>query len=318
MKRTFSFFLRGAGWTVAANSGGLLFRVASNIVLTRLLAPELFGIIAIVHSARIGIDLLSDIGISQNMVYNKDSDQPIFYNTAWSLQIIRGFCLWLVSVAAAIPLAHFYKVPMLAYILPIGSLPFIFGGWTSMGLYLAQKRMQFVRLNVFSLILDFIGALANIVVALISPTILALISGLVISSIARMFGSYFLVSGIRHRFYISKELAVHMFGFSKWIFFSSVIFFLSMNFDSLYLGKAGTFALLGIYGIARTLSQQIVTLVTRLNAIFVFPLISASNEKPRAELRKQIAPIRRIFLLAVAAEPLTHRCRWRFAGIGSL
>ena len=301
MKLSPAILVRGVSWTVAVYAAGQCFRFVSNVILTRLLAPELFGIITVVHSARIGIELISDVGIGQNMVYNKEAEKPEFYNTAWSLQLIRGILLWAISLIAAVPLAHFYKSVNLAYLLPVASLPFIFIGLSSTGRYLAQKRMQFVRLNVFELILEFISAAVNIVAAYVNPTIWALIFGGVIASIARMFGSYFLVPGTSHKFYISKEYAWHIFHFSKWIFVSSLAFFLSMNFDSLYLGKAGTFALLGVYGIARALSQQVVALVTRLNATFVFPIIASSNEHHRDELRKKVAPIRAIFLLVTAA-----------------
>ena len=170
-----------------------------------------------------------------------------------------------------------------------------------MGRYLAQKRVQFVRLNLFEMSLEFLAVVVNIAAALISPTIWALIFGGVVAAAARMFGSYFLVPGIRHRFYISRLYLEEIFRFSRWIFLSSIVFFLSMNFDSLYLGKAGPLKLLGVYGIARALSQQIVTLVGRLNNTFVFPFIASSSEKPRNELRRQVMPIRAVFLLLTAA-----------------
>ena len=90
MKLSRAILLRGVTWTVATYSASQLFRFVSSVILTRLLAPELFGLIAIIHSVRIGIELLSDVGIGQNVVYNKESDKPDFYNTAWSLQLIRG------------------------------------------------------------------------------------------------------------------------------------------------------------------------------------------------------------------------------------
>ena len=49
---------------------------------------------AIVNSLRTGVDLVSDVGISQNIIHNKNADDPRFYNTAWTLQLIRGFVLW--------------------------------------------------------------------------------------------------------------------------------------------------------------------------------------------------------------------------------
>lgn len=291
---------RGISWTVAAYAGGQIFRFAGNVVLARLLAPEIFGLIAIVHSVRNGIELISDVGIGQNIIYHQGASVPEFYNTAWSLQIIRGLVLWPLTFLVAGPIAHFYNAPELTYVLPVASLPFIFIGVSSMGRYFAQKRIQFIRLSLFELALELISSTVNVIAALISPTIWALVSGLLASSIARMVGSYFLVPGLHHRFRLSREYIWQILGFSKWIFLSSIIFFVSSNFDSLYLGKAGTLALLGVYGIARTLSQQVVALVGRLNTTFVFPYVASANDIPRHKLRERIAPIRAYFFLATA------------------
>src|SRR6476619_6226173 len=129
MKFSRTTLLRGVGWTVSVFAGAQLLRFASNVVLTRLLSPELFGIVAIVHSVRMGIELLSDVGIAQNLVYNRNSDKPEFYNTAWTLQVARGLLLWLVSCICAVPMAHIYNAPILIYVIPVASSTFIFSGF---------------------------------------------------------------------------------------------------------------------------------------------------------------------------------------------
>jgi len=78
MTYSIKFPLTGAVWTIGAYGVGQLIRVATNVILTRLLAPELFGIMLIVYSLRTGLTLISDIGIGQNIVYNKSADDPDF------------------------------------------------------------------------------------------------------------------------------------------------------------------------------------------------------------------------------------------------
>ena len=78
------------GWTVGTFGLIQLIRFAINIVLTRLLAPELFGTMLIVNSLRTGIDLVLDVGIGQSIIQNKFGEHPSFYVTAWSIQLVRG------------------------------------------------------------------------------------------------------------------------------------------------------------------------------------------------------------------------------------
>ena len=66
----------------------------------------LFGIMAIVNSLRTGVDLVSDVG-TENIIHNKNADDPRFYNTAWTLQLIRGFVLWVACSLAAVPRSFF-------------------------------------------------------------------------------------------------------------------------------------------------------------------------------------------------------------------
>src|SRR5262249_55302456 len=83
-------------------------------------------------------------------------------------------------------------------------------------------------------------------------------------------------------------------------FVSSIVYFLAMNFDRLYLGKVAPLELLGVYGIARTLSDVVNALSLRLCYYLVFPTVSASSDVSREQLRGRLASIRLAFLLAAA------------------
>lgn len=300
MKYSNLFLIRGAIWTMGAFGFGLLFRLITNVALARLLAPEIFGIMVIVNSIRTGVDLISDVGISQNIVHNPKAENPAFYNTAWTLRLIRAVLLWLVCLAAAAPVAHFYEAPILLTVLPVAGLFFVLAALGSVAQPLLQKRMRFVRLNAFEVIQEMFSSAAHILFAYFIPTIWALVFGGLIAMAARAAGSYFVLHNIRHRLHFDKEYARQIFSFGKWIFISSIIYFLSMNFDRLYYGKVAALGMLGVYGIARTLSDLVGALIVRLSSYLIFPLIAASRTMPRDQLRTALAMKRLAFLLVGA------------------
>ncbi len=300
MTASFVNLFRGVSWTTGAFVASQGIRFGANIILTRLLAPELFGLITIVNSVRNGIDLLSDVGIFQNVVASKDAEKPEFYNTAWTLQVVRGVVLWIVSVIVAIPVALYYDSPTLAWVLPVATLPLIIAGFGSIGRFIAQKRVQYKRINMYELGVEFVGSATNILVALVSPTIWALVVGGIVASVARTIASYFLVPEIVHRFAFSKRYVLQILSFGKWIFLASALFFLSANADALFLGKVASLEIVGVYGIARTLSGQAGMLVGRVNYLLVFPLISAAAARPREDLRREVRAVRLLFVIAVA------------------
>lgn len=300
MKISIRFLLKGTIWTVGAFGLGLLVRFATNVFLARLLAPELFGIMLIVNSLTMGIELLTDVGIGQNIVYHKDANDPDFYNTAWTLQAIRSLLLWLVALAIALPVAQFYRTPILGFIVPLTAFTMVLGGFTSVSRSLLQKRMEVAKLNLFDATISVVSSAAYVLLAYLDPTIWALVFGGLFGSATTMVASYFLLSDVKQRFHISKLYFWEILHFGKWIFFSSIVFFLSTNFDRLYLAKVVPLELLGIYGIARTISEMLGLVVMRVGNYVLFPLIVSNSQILRADLRKQLASIRAKFLLAAA------------------
>jgi O-antigen/teichoic acid export membrane protein len=297
MKNSGNFLLRGTIWTLGGYGISTGLRFATNVVLARLLAPEIFGTMLIVYSLRTGIELISDIGVGQNLIQSKDAEDPDFYNTAWSLQLIRSFFLWLAFSAAAIPMAQFYQSPILLYVVPVTAFNIIFAGLTSVGRSLLQKRLQIARLNLFETTIAVISSAAHIILAWISPTVWALVFGSLFGSFASMIGSYYLLRDVKQRFHISKEYSLQIIHFGKWIFISSIVYFLSTYIDRLYLGKVVPLELLGIYGIARSISDLTGNLVLRLGSVVLFPFVASQSHLPRADLVHQLASLRGKFLL---------------------
>jgi O-antigen/teichoic acid export membrane protein len=292
--------LRGLGWTVATYGLSQLLRLVTNIGLARLLTPEIFGAMLIIASLRTGLDLISDLGIGQNIVQSNDAEDPRFYTTAWTLQIIRGLILWLVCTLAASPLAQLYDSPLLRIAMPIAAFYFIFIGCTSISLYLVQKRLRVALLNGFDIAMDAVASTAVVAFAYLHPSVLSIIIGSLVATATRMIASYFLLPDIRHTFYISRRYTHQIISFGKWIFISSIVYFLSTTFDRLYLGTVIPLALLGIYGIARTLSDLMGGLAGRLANLIIFPLIASSSHIPKDTLRRRLASIRFRFMLPTA------------------
>jgi len=287
------------GWTSTTFAIMQLLRLANSVVLARLLAPPVFGLMMIVNTIKTGVELLSDVGINQNIVSSKQGDTPDFYDTAWTLQVLRGVILGVLCVLFAGVFASFFEEPQLAVILPIFALLFIFSGFQSTARALLQKRVAVVRADLFELSVLLFTVVLQIVLALITPTIWALVIGSVASGAATLIASYFLVPGLRHRFLIEPTSAHKILHFSKWIFLSSIIYFLALNFDRLYFAKQISLADLGVFAIARSLADMISSAAVRSSNLLVFPTVAAM-EGPNYEVRQKLLHGRRTVLLLVA------------------
>jgi O-antigen/teichoic acid export membrane protein len=287
------------GWTTLGYGTVQFLRLVNNVILARLLAPQIFGIMAVVNAVRTGIELLSDVGVLQNIISNPDGGDPKFYNTAWTLQALRGMLLATLCLLLAVPVARFFGHPELATILPVASLFFIFTGFDSTARALVQKQLQVARVSMFEIGITLTALVAQVVLALITPTVWALVLGSVISGAATLIASYLFIPGMRHRIMIDPECARQLLKFGKWVFFSSIVYFFAMNFDRLYFAKQISLSQLGVYGIARALADIISLFVMRASSFVLYPTVAAAGLAP-ADLRHRLLRGRRT-LLTIAA-----------------
>src|SRR5690349_6913234 len=174
------------GWTTVSYGAVQFLRLLNNVVLARLLAPQIFGLMAIVNAIRTGVELLTDVGISQNIVSSRRGEDPVFYDTAWTLQVFRGLALAAACFLLAAPLSAFFGQRELTPVLRVASLFFIFNGFDSTARGLLQKRLDIARYSRFEVYVTIFAVAAQIAIAFITQTVWALVLGSVVTGAASL------------------------------------------------------------------------------------------------------------------------------------
>jgi O-antigen/teichoic acid export membrane protein len=287
------------GWTALSYGAVQFLRLINNVVLARLLAPQIFGLMAIVNAIRTGVELLTDVGISQNIISNERGEDPAFYNTAWTLQVFRGLSLAVACFLLAQPIALFFGQPELTPVLRVAALFFVFNGFDSTARGLLGKRLEVARYSRFEVYVTICAVAAQVAIAFITRSVWALVLGSVVTGAVSLVASFMFIPGLRHRFMIDRESAAQLLRFGKWVFLSSVVYFLAMNFDRLYFAKQITMSQLGIYGIARALADMVTVFVARASTSVLYPTVAAAGLAP-ADLRQRLLRGRRTLLTMAA------------------
>lgn len=282
-------------WVAVPFSGSQFIRLASSIVLAWLLAPELLGAMVLINTLRTGVELLTDIGIGQSIVSHPRGFEPDFYNTAWTLQIIRGLVLFIMTLALTYPVSTLYGDPTLLILLPAVAPIFLITGISSPARYLLHKKMNIKSLSLLDFGLTVFGVLVQLILAWAMPTIWALILGVLIGAAGSSVASYFFMDWRSLRIKWDNTSVQSIVKFGKWIFLSSIVFYLGTSFDRLYFAEAFSIATLGIYGIAKTYSETIGSLFTRISQMLIFPKISSSMHRGE-EVGQQVNTIRLMFV----------------------
>ncbi len=263
---------QGALWATGGMAAGMFLRLASNLVLTRLLFPEAFGMMALVQIFLTGLVLFSDIGLHTSIIRSDRGNDPAFLNTAWTLQILRGVMLWLFSCTIALPVAWFYDEPLLAALLPIAGLTALISGFNPTRTFTANRDLILGRLTMIGLGSQVFGIAAMILLAWILHSVWALVIGMLLSAAVKQVLLWTRMPGRRDRLQIERAALWELIHFGKWLFISSACSFLVNHADRAILGKFITLDMLGIYSIGFFLASVPLMLSRPLASKIVFPL----------------------------------------------
>ena len=280
-----SLALRGSVWTVFGHGGGQIIRLLRSLVLTRLLFPEAFGVMSLVWVVMYGLEMFSDIGIGPAVIRDKRGDDTEFLNTAWTLQAARGAFLWGGACILALPMAAFYSEPELARLIPVAGLTALIAGFNSTALQTCRRRMEFGRLTLLEVSNEAVGLVVTVIWAILDPSVWALVGGALIGRLYYTLASHFLLPGIRNSIHWEPEAFHTIFGFGKWIFFSSMFQFLANQSDRMLLGRYLSMTELGIYSIAIMLSEAAHALILKVNYGVMFPAFGRVVQNEVVNLR---------------------------------
>ncbi|TVQ30297.1 MAG: polysaccharide biosynthesis protein [Phycisphaeraceae bacterium] len=277
--------IRGSVWTISGYGISQLLRLGSNLVLTRLLFPEAFGLMAIVMVVITGLAMFSDVGTGPAIVRDKRGDDPAFLNTAWTIQTIRGFVLFLTACALAAPVSHIYGEDALLSLIPVVAITALIAGFNSTAIKTAHRHMWVGRVTFMELIGQIAGTTVMIAWAVMHPSIWALVAGGIVGCATNLVLSHVMLPGVRNKFAWERSAAKTLFNFGKWIFFSSVLFFIAKQGDRMLLGNFVDMAMLGIYAIALSLSEPFIALNMQLARKIVYPALSKIYREDSSRIR---------------------------------
>ncbi|MCP4005095.1 MAG: oligosaccharide flippase family protein [bacterium] len=259
--------------TLSGSFGSQGLRLVGNLILTRLLVPEAFGVMALVNVTVYGLQMMSDLGIRASIVQSQRDDEA-FVHTLWSVQVGRGFVLWAVASALAFPLAAFYAAPDLRSLLPVVALTAVIDGFASTRLFTLNRKLVLGRLTAIELGAQATGIGLMIGYALWSPSVWALVAGTLVGSTSKTLLSHLAIPGATDRFAWDPTAARELLGFGRWILLSSATNFLSSRGDVLLLGALMSLPALGIYSLAIVMTNAASSIIGALRSRVVLPALS--------------------------------------------
>lgn len=263
---------------------GNVLRVGSNLVLTRLLAPEAFGIMGVIGAVSIILAMISDMGFDIFVVRSHRSDERRFLDVVWTTRLIRGAVLMGLMFVFAEQVAAAFGKPELKAPMMACSTFFLIEGLRSLApvMALRARRVSYISaVELASLVLQ-IGA--TLVAALIIKSYWAMVVGSLVNVCSRLAFSYFLFPNASQRLAFDRSIARELWAFSRVVIFSSTITVILTQADKIFIGRTLSLDALGHYMLAVSLTGAGLQLVQSYVGKFLLPIYANAAREARAAL----------------------------------
>jgi O-antigen/teichoic acid export membrane protein len=302
--------LRGSAFALAGRGANEALRFGSNLLLTRLLFPEAFGLMAVVNSIAAGARMTTDLGVRGSVVQSPRGDDPVFLNTAWTIQILRGFAIAAALLLGAGTLAAAFDKPEAAPLIRVVAFCAAIEGFTSTAALSLMRKVRVGRQTLRDFLSKAIATAVMVTWALVSPSVWALAAGTVAAAVSQLALSHRLIPGYRNALAYERPAARSIVRFGRWVLFATLMTFLLHQGDRLVLGGLMDANALGVYAIAIGLTQSLPEVLQGLSMNILFPVYARLRTLEIAEQRREMERYR--FVVLAVALP----CLWLLALAG--
>ena len=310
--------LATAAWSLGGIGAQRGLGLATNLVMTRLLVPEAFGLMAMVVTVLTMAEMVSDIGVRQSVVRSPRGEEARFLRIAWTVQIVRSGAiaglvllsaagLWAFGPALAAP-DSVYADPALPALVAVASLSVVMRGLASTALWRAARRLEISRVTMIEIGAQLVslGAMVGLVLA-VGATVWVLLAGLLIGVGAQAAASHLAFRDVRMGLAWDREVTGEMWRFGRWIILSSAATFAANTGDRFVMGALLDAETFGLYAIATIWLQVGILAIDRLSGNVLFGALAETLRERRAAFPRLLARVRLAFegMLAAACAAAT-------------
>jgi lipopolysaccharide exporter len=236
---------RGAGWVMAWRLGMRLLGLISTLVLVRLIAPADFGVIALATSFMQTLDGMLTLGTEEAVIREATPGRQ-FYDTAFTLNLLRGLAVTVLVAVLAYPAAGFFADPRLGPVLLfVACLPLL-DGCANIGTVDFRRDFAFHKEFAIMVLPKLCGIVAAITAAALTHSYIAMLCGMGVNRTLRTVMSYAMHP---YRPRLSLKAWRGLAGYSLWTFLLSLAVLVRDRSDSLLLGRLMNTTAVGFYSV---------------------------------------------------------------------
>lgn len=299
-------------WRLAERSGAQIVSLLVSIVLARLLAPEVFGMLALVMVFTNILQVFVDSGLATALVQKKDADD-LDFSSVFYFNI--GICtfLYIIMFVAAPYIAEFYNMPRLTSVVRVLCLIIIISGIKNVQQAFVSRNLIFKRFFYSTLGGTIGAAILGICLAYKGFGVWALVAQYLFNATCGTIILWLTVSW-RPKLLFSWERLKQLLSFGYKLLGVSIFNILYREFRTILIGKLYSPSDLAFYNRGQQFPQIISLNVDSAIDSVLLPTMSQKQDEPEAIKNMARLSIRTgtyvlmpiMTILAVCAEPIVR------------
>ncbi|WP_341961920.1 lipopolysaccharide biosynthesis protein [Planococcus maritimus] len=246
------------------------------MILARIIAPEAFGVIAIITMVITFVEMFTDAGFQKYLVQREFKDKKEKYqnaNVAFVTNFLLSILLWGIIAIFSKNIAGLLGNANLYFVLIIACVQLPLTSFSSIQIALFRRDFDFKTLFTVRIISAFIPFIVTVPLAFAGFSYWSLIIGTII---VHIFNAILLTikSDWKPRLFFSVRILKQMLSFSTWSLIEAISIWLTIWIDSFIVGYFLTDYHLGIFKTSTTLVNTLMALFTASTVPVLFSALS--------------------------------------------
>lgn len=263
-------------WSAIINILRKLISPITNMILARLLAPEIFGVVATLTMVVSFADIFTDAGLQKFLIQHEFIDEDDLYKSAsvafWTNFLLSVF-LWIIIFIFKDSIAYLVGSDGYGVQLAVISISIPLLSFSSIQQAIFKRNFDFKAMFIPSIINAIIPLVITVPIAYFTHSCWSLIIGTLVANLSDAI-LLTLKSKWKPKFFYDFSRFKQMFAFSMWTLFEKLSVWLTLNIDIFILGNIISKYYLGLYKSGLNMVNQISNLVVAVIVPVLFSTLS--------------------------------------------
>lgn len=264
-------------YSAIGNYSNLIIQLVVNVILSRILTPEDYGIVSIVQIFQTFFQMLANMGIGPAIIQNKDLTE-LDINILFKYSFVLAIILSIIFAVLGYPASIFYQNNVYIAVFFILSVSVFFSTIVVVPNAELQKEKRFKDINLVMILTSVVKAVLSVVLALYGFKYYSIIIGGTVQSVF----TFFLLNkkmnlNLKAKLEVTPLLKIKKFASSQFAF--NFVNYFSRNLDSLLIGRYFSASALAFYNKSYQLTTYPNTILTNVISPVLQPLLSDYEEQ---------------------------------------